>query len=1113
MGDVRRCPSCGAENAPTQPFCGSCGMRLVLVCPSCEVVNEVTSDFCGSCGTRLKTSDRFRPSLREERRIATVLFADLSGFTSLSERLDPEEVKAVGSYVTRQMGEHVIRFGGTVVNVLGDGIMAVFGAPIAHEDDAERAVRCALEMAAAISPPPEAGIEASVHVGINTGEVMAGLVGPAEHREYAVMGDVTNTAARLEAAAKPGEVVVGADTREATAHTIDYEELAPVVAKGKREPVPAWLAMRALGTPATRRVSAAPLVGRETQLGLLHDIWVETRTESKPHLLTIVGAAGIGKSRLVQEFVADLDPSVTVLRGRSLPYGEATGYDAFIQVVRASAAVGEDDPVETARDKLARRVRELIPNEAADRMIGHLSILVGLSAEAAPDRQPLFASARSFVEATGRNAPTVLVFEDLHWAAPSMITLIEFFAKHLRDTPVLMITTARPELLEERPSWGEGLLRYHAVDLKPLDDREARLLATSLLPLGDGMDPALDRLVQAGGGNPLFLEEFAVSVAERTADPGERVPGTVQAVIAARIDSLPERDRDTLLAASVAGRVFARATLEALAGGSVGESLELLERRGFIRFESDIESSSTPRFAFKHILMADVAYQILPKRARPALHAAVAVQLETSSGDRIRDEAAVIARHWRLAGEPDRAVPLFLLAADGASRTWAKERAIELYGEVLDIVGDDRDRDTTERALLGRAKALLASNEFGPAAQADIERLMTSDDRATEALATELRARLAYWSGDAVGARRYGEAALAQASGMSDVAIESRALGLLGEVRAMAGDLDEAERLSLRGVSGWPEDARDGNYAYTCTMLGLIHYWRGEYANAFRWAETGYWMGVETSHLAATVQGAAQASLALTGSCRYEESLDWIERAVTVGREWEPKPQLTSRAINIWASTLREIGDLDASRRLSHEAEQLARSASFPGPRISAGIDLLTLDLLVGNVREASLRLPGLLEEADGTAGWHQWLFGGRLAEAQARIELASGRPADAAAAAARALALARSRRRRKYVCRSLVTLGEALLDLDRPDEAEAAMREALEEAEILGHAPTLWAASRGLAEALDRSDREEDAAAARAVAADALTAVATALSGDHRAAFLRLTGSPGEQQ
>jgi class 3 adenylate cyclase/tetratricopeptide (TPR) repeat protein len=1080
----------------------------VLVCPSCEAVNEVAFDFCGSCGSRLEMFDP-SPSLREERRIATVLFADLSGFTSMSERLDPEEVKAIGSYVTGRMGEQVIRFGGTVVNVLGDGIMAVFGAPIAHEDDAERAVRCALEMAATISPPADSSIDGSVHVGINTGEVMAGIVGPPEHREYAVMGDVTNTAARLEAAAKGGQVVVGAGTCEVTRDAIDYTELEPITAKGKREPVAAWLALRARGVPATRRVSTAPFVGRETQLGLLRNIWEETRAGSKPHLLTLLGGPGLGKSRLVHEFVAGLDPSIAVLRGRSLPYGEATGYDAFIQVVRAAAGIGEADPVETASDKLARCVRRLIPDAVADRTFGHLSVLVGLSSEAASDRQRLFDSARSFLEATGREAPTALVFEDLHWAAPSMIALVEFLATHLRDTALLILTTARPELLEARPSWASGLPRYLAVDLEPLDEREARRLALSLLQSVDDA-PALDRLVEAGGGNPLFLEEFAASVVERTADPGASLPATVQGVIAARIDSLPARDRDTLLSASVVGRVFARGTLEALAGGSVDDALEMLERRGFIRLERGSEPSSNPRFVFKHILTSDVAYQILPKRARPALHAAVAAHLETSSGDRIRDEAAVIARHWRLAGEEDRALPLLLLAADGASRTWAKERAIELYGDVLDILGDDGDRDATERALLGRAQALLASNEFGPAAQLDIELLMTSEIQATRALATELRARLAYWSGDAASALRFGEDALAQAGGMYDVAISSRALGLLGEIRAMEGDLDEAERLSLRGVTEWPEDARDGNYAYTCTMLGLVHYWRGEYADAVRWAETGYRMGVETSHLGATVQGAAQASLALAGSCRYEESLEWIERAVTAGREWEPKPQLTSRAVNIWAATLREIGDLEGARRLNHEAEELARSATFPGARISAGIDLLTLDLLEGNVREASLRLPGLLEEAEGTKGWHQWLFGGRLAEAQARIELLSGHPKEAAVAAGQSLELARSRGRRKYVCRSLVTLGDALLALNRVAEAESAMREALGVAEVLGHAPSLWATAQGLADVLDRTERGEDASACRAVAEGAVTAVALSLSDDHRAMFLNRIEGPG---
>ncbi len=1080
------------------------------MCPTCDAVNELTSTYCGSCGSKLDIRGGPGAPLREERRIATVLFADFSGFTSLSEHRDPEEVKAIGSDVTRQMGEHVIRYGGTVVNVLGDGIMAVFGAPAAHEDDAERAVRCALEMVAEIEPPRDAGIEGSVHIGVNTGEVMAGVVGPPEHREYAVMGDVTNTAARLEAAAVAGQVVVGAGTRDATAHAIDYVELDSVHAKGKREPVPAWLAVRARGAPASRGISRAPLIGRDSQLGLLRDIWDQTRAGSRADLLTLFGIAGIGKSRLVREFVSGLDPSVSVLRGRNLPYGEVTGYDAFVQAVRSGAVIEDADPLDVERDKLTSLVRRLVPGEAADAVIDHLSVLVGVSAEGVPDRQPLFGSARSLVEGLGRTAPTVLVLEDLHWAPPSMLALIEFLASRLRETPVLMLTTARPELLESRPSWGGGLPRYQAMNLEPLSDREARRLAASLLPSAEDVEPALDRLVAAGAGNPLFLEEFATSIAERSANPEARVPATVQAVIAARIDSLPERDRDALLAASVAGRIFSRGTLEVLTGGPADDTLESLERRDFIRREPGTEFSSDPRYLFKHILTSEVAYQILPKGTRPALHAAAATHLEASSGGRVRDEAALIARHWRLAGEPSRAVPYLLMAADGASRTWAKERAIELYSEALDIEGDDGDPTTIEHALLGRAKALLASNEFGSTTQSDVERLMTSADDATKALATELRARLAYWSGDAAGAQGYGEDALSLASDTDDVAVESRALGLLGEIRAMAGELDEAERLSLASVSHWPEDVRDGNYAYTCTMLGLFHYWKGHYPDALRWAKLGYHKGVETSHPGATIQGAAQASLALAGSSRYEESLTWIERAVSTGREWEPTPQFTSRAVNIWAGTLREIGDLEGSRRVSHEAEELARSASFPGARISAGIDLLTLDLLQGNVREASIRLPSLVEEAEGAKGWHQWLFGGRLAEAQARVELALGRPEEAAAVADRALDLARSKGRRKYVCRSLVTRSEALVAMGQLAEAEAGFYEALHEAQEIHDAPTIWGASHGLAEALDRSGREEAAAAARSTGEDEVVAVASALSAEHRVMFLHSTTGSG---
>jgi class 3 adenylate cyclase/tetratricopeptide (TPR) repeat protein len=1106
MEGVQRCPACGSDNAAGQRFCGSCGAALTIVCPSCEAVNDLAASYCGSCGSKLELSD-LADTQREERRTATILFADFSGFTSLSERRDPEEVKLIGSHITRQMGDMVVRYGGTVVNVLGDGIMAVFGAPTAHEDDAERAVRCALRMVKEIGPPPDSGVQGSLHVGVNTGLVMAGVVGPPEHREYAVMGDVTNTAARLEGAATSGQVLVGADTYVATRGAIDFEELEPIVAKGKRKPVAAWRAVRARGAPSARRISRAPLVGRADQLELLRNLWEQARRGSLPALVTVLGEAGIGKSRLVHELVTGLGSEVSVLRGRSLPYGEATGYDAFLGVVRSAAGIETGDADEVARGKLATLVGGVIPGPASANAIERLSVLIGLDREGAPDRQPLYGAARDVIEALARVMPTILLFEDVHWASPSMLALIEFLAGRLRDAPILLVTTARPTLIQARPSWGGGLTRYVSVELEPLSDDDARDLVRSLLPPSDAAGEALERLVAAGGGNPLFLEEFTASVAEPGGHRGE-MPATVQSVIAARIDSLPRRDRDVLLAASVAGRVFSRGTVATLADREVDEALESLEMRDFVRREPG-SLAREPTFVFKHILMADVAYEILPRAERPTLHATAAGHLESQGPDRMREEAAVIARHWRMAGEPARAVPHLLVAADGASRAWAKERAIELYAEALDLGGDEGDRATIDHALLGRARALLATNDFGTTTLSDIERAMASTDPVTRATATELRARLAYWSGDALGARHHAEAARELARGVSDAAVESRALGLLGEVRAMAGELEEAERLSLEGASRWPSGGRDGNYAYTCTMLALIHYWRGSYPTALEWAEAGYRTGVETSHLAATIQGAAQASLALAGASRYEEALTWAERAVGTGKEWEPTPQLTSRAMNIWAGTLREMGDLDGSRGVCHEAEELARSASFPGARISAGIDLLTLDLMQGHITEAEKRLPGLLEEADATRGWHQWLFGGRLAEAQARLDLYAGRTEDAVAAADHALALARGKGRRKYECMSLVTLGEALLAVGKLSDAQDVLRRSVREAEELGHAPAISSSSAAYAALLERIGKDEEAASVRARAGVFVANVAASLADAHRAAFLEHLGGP----
>jgi class 3 adenylate cyclase/tetratricopeptide (TPR) repeat protein len=1073
------CPSCGSANLEGHRFCGSCGASLSVECPSCGADNPAAYSFCGSCGTRLKAAETQSAPAREERRVATVMFADMSGFTALAEAMDAEDVKTLGAHFSDQMGQEVAKFGGTLVSVMGDAIMAVFGAPIAHEDDAERAVRCALSLQESISTPEYVGTPLKLHIGINTGEVMTGLVGTELHREYAVMGDVTNTAARLQSAAKAGEILVGRATFEATAKVIDYDAVAPVDAKGKSSPVLAWMPLGLRAAPAERAGARVALVGRDAELNLLQRLWEQAVGTSAPHLVVVFGAPGIGKSRLLREFRSRVADEARVLVGRSLPYGEATGYDAFAEHVRTATGVVASDPASLAEQKIADRVATLLDTGAGD-IASHLAILLGLSTEGAPDKGPLFTSARSFVEALGREQPTVLVFEDLHWAPPSLISLLESVAGRTRETGLLLLATARPDFLDARPSWGGGLPRYASIQLDPLSDEDARRLVESHLSEDGGSTEAVDRVVNAGGGNPLFLEEISASLAEHAGGLDAEMPATVQAIIAARLDALPDRDRRILQDASIIGRIFRRDALAELSErNGLDDALESLEFRDLIRRQPGL-AGSTQEFLFKHILTMEVAYRTLPRAERRRRHATVAEHLETTAGDRIREEASLIAHHWIQAEQKVRAVPHLLTAAEAASRTWAKERAVALYTQCIDILRELDEPAQLRDAVLERARALIESAEWGSLPEEDLNWLIDNSGGRTQALATQLAATLAYWRGNATAARKFARDAAGRAHSVSDRAIESRAIAMLGDVAGMDGKLDEATSLSFRALNEWPVANRDGNYAFTCGMLAVMHYWRGEYEPALRWAETGYELGVQLSSLTASMNAGAQIGLALTGLGRHEDALDELRRVVALGREWEPEPKLTARAATILAGTLRETGDLKAARSSSLEAQEMARSASFPGPTVSAGIDLLILDLLEGHLGAAERNLPALLAAAENTKGWHQWLFSGRLAEARARMELLSNRPDNAMTFAHDSLERALARGRLKYACRSRMVLGDALLALGQNEKAASVFAKAVGEAERLGHALTLYPALVGLARALESLGRDMEADEAR---------------------------------
>jgi class 3 adenylate cyclase/DNA-binding SARP family transcriptional activator len=699
--DDERCADCGHENAPGRRFCGSCGHALFQVCPSCGEEGPSRVDFCGSCGSALVPPARVAAALEGERRWATVLFGDLAGFTHLSETTDPEDVRLLIDRCTSQMGEIVDTYGGWIDKVIGDALMAVFGAPVAHDDDAERAVRAGLELQRYATENADDLGGLALRVGVDSGEVMFAPVGPEDRREPTVMGDTVNTAWRLQDAAPQGGVLIGDQTRSACQKAIRCEAVAPVTVKGKDAPVTAWLAREPIRSSAPEVVTNAPMLGRAAELELLCSTWGRVVELRQPQLVTVLGSAGIGKTRLCQELVRFVEGHEDrVVRGRSLPYGESTGYGALATMIRSVADIFETDPPREAEDKLRRRVEELIDVGNPGTVLAHVSLLAGLTEDPVEERSELFASARKLFEALGRERATLFVFEDVHWANPSLLDLIESVAAHVREVPAMFLTLARGELLDARPSWCGGIPRHTGVSLEALATDDAHELALRSVRGVPEPEAAAGRIEQAAGGNPLFVEELTAAMAEGAADPAQELPVAIRTTISARLDGLPAEERRLLLDASVVGNTFWRGALERLAGEelSVGPTLDDLEFRDLIRRRRDSRMQGDEEFSFKHALIRDVAYATLPYAARRERHAVVARFLEEEAGSGV-GSAAILAHHWGEAGDSERAVGYLLSAAELAGRGWAKGEAVALYNQALKLIPEDDESRRREVEL------------------------------------------------------------------------------------------------------------------------------------------------------------------------------------------------------------------------------------------------------------------------------------------------------------------------------------------------------------------------------------------------------------------------------
>jgi class 3 adenylate cyclase len=712
------CPACEEVNAATQRFCGHCGASLSRACAACGHENPPGFRFCGACGEARATGPAGAGSEETdgERRWITVMFADLSGFTALSERSDPEEVRAMVDRSMAEMGEVVTQFGGSVDKVIGDALMAVFGAPVAHEDDPERGVRCALEIQRRAAEQAETFGGLCVRIGVNTGEVIFAPVGPEGRRELTVMGDTVNVAARLQGAAPPEGVVLGEQTHAACARSVACEPMEPILAKGKESPLRAWLARGATAPPAGRPLSRARFVGRDGELELLMGMWARSCSEKHPRLVTLVGLPGIGKTRLAREFAQRVEQTGgRTLRGRPLPYGEPAAYWALGQLIREACGILATDSAELAVQKLGERTTSLLAGSEAHDTATHLAILASLADDSVAERQALFASAQRFLEALAREQPTLVVLEDLQWADDSLLELLEALSVRMTGAPLLLLAIARPEFLDARPSWAR--VPTNVMWLQALTPDSTRELVVRLLGDAAAKDTVVPRVEEAAGGNPLFIEELAAWLSEGGGASGDGLPSTVKMIIAARLDQLPVPERQVILDASVVGDFFWQGSLEALRpGAALAQRMQELERRDLIRRSPTSRIRGDQELAFKHGLIREVAYATLPKRVREQRHGVVARFLEQAAGNPAT-YASILAHHWREAGDAGRASEYLLIAAQQAGRGWAYEEAVDLCSQALELIPDG-DKAHRRRALMVRAVALQsgyhATMDFPP---------------------------------------------------------------------------------------------------------------------------------------------------------------------------------------------------------------------------------------------------------------------------------------------------------------------------------------------------------------------------------------------------------------
>ncbi len=980
---------------------------------------------------------------RRERKVVTVVFCDLVGFTSRAESMDPEDVEAFLDPYHLHLRSVLERYGGTVEKFIGDAVMALFGAPVAHEDDAERAVRAAI----VIRDWAGENDQVQVRLGVTTGEAVIRLDARPEVGEGMASGDVVNTAARLQSAAPVNAVLVDETTFRATRHVIEYDEVGPVAAKGKTEPIAVWQPRQArtrFGVDVAHQ-ARADLVGRERELAVLRDVFERAVRGRTPQLITLVGVPGIGKSRLVYELslIAREDVElITWRQGRCLAYGDGVTLWALGEIVKAQVGILEQDSASDIHEKIRETVDALLDEKDAPWVEQHLLALVGLAEETelgGDRRGEAFAAWRRFLERLAELRPLVLVFEDLHWADASLLDFVDELVEWVSDVPLLVVGTARPELLERRPGWGGGKLDATTLALAPLSDEQTARLLSALLDRPVVAAESQQALLERAGGNPLYAEQFADLYLERGSAEGLSLPETLQGIISARLDGLPRPEKGLLQDAAVVGKVFWSGGLQR-DEWEAAQALHSLERKGFVRRQRRSSVEGESEFAFAHALVRDVVYGQIPRADRAAKHERIAEWIESLG--RREDHCEMLAYHWGSALElaratgtngvtlVDRTRVALRDAGDRAFGLNAFATAISYYEEALTLWPDD-DGELAQ-LLFRRAHALQIADDLRAGDALDEARaaLLAAGEAEPAAECESLHAQFLWYRGQRDAA--YDRLARAEelVAGRAGSPAKARVLCLSARFRMLAGDDEEAQRLA------------------------------GE---ALRLAEE---LGLDElrAHALATIGSAKEATLG-TAEAGFED----LEAALRIALD--ASSPIASTIVNNLAVARFRAGDLLGARALYLEAAEVAeRYGDGSGLRWSRG-NLSFADFFLGEWDDAARDVNTFITECETSPHYleHQ------ARDVRANIRLARGDPDGALEDWARALKHGREAKDPQALIPTLLTYARGLTLLGRISEARELADEGLD---LLRQQPAMRGVlgiMAGIADDLDLRDRVLD--------------------------------------